>query len=314
MKKVLDRFSWATEQEINWNKSEIFLFHTEVGSQRAIARLFGIRIGQLLGKFLGMSLFAGVGKTKIWKGLLDDCKEKMEGWKSKWLTSAGRLLMLKTVVSAMLIFPMACFKLPSLVIKNMQQKMREFLWNGNQEQDKILLIAWDRVCKPKGGGGAGLCDWKLINEAMGAKLVWQMYSKPEQRWVRILQAKYLDSGEKERILTDSWDGCPSLDSQVPQRIKDKIAHIWGSKVCEFLSQETSALGQRLNWKDPRDLNLGEVDERLLRNVLNNRDVLSSRDEDEIVWCGAKSGSYSVKLGYTLLEIEGRTKECEAKLC
>lgn len=73
--------------------------------------------------------------------------------------------------------------------------------NGKQDQDKIPLMAWDRVCKPKGGGGVGLRDWKLINEAMGVKLVWQMYSKSEQRWVRILQAKYLDNGDRERILT-----------------------------------------------------------------------------------------------------------------
>ncbi|XP_057827439.2 uncharacterized protein LOC131038893 [Cryptomeria japonica] len=89
MEKVLDKFSWASGQEINWNKSEIFFFHTEVGSQRAIVRLFGIRIGQLPGKFLGMLLFVGAGKTKIWKGLLDGRKnggleEQMAhfGWSS----------------------------------------------------------------------------------------------------------------------------------------------------------------------------------------------------------------------------------------
>ncbi|XP_059076416.1 uncharacterized protein LOC131875764 [Cryptomeria japonica] len=176
-------------------------FGFKVGSQRSIAKLFGIRIGQLLGKFLGMLLFSGVGKTKIWKGLLDGCKAKMEGWKSKWLMLAGRILMLKSVISTMSIFSMACFKLPGIIIKNIQQKMKKFLWNGKQNQDKIPLMAWDRVYKPKGGGGVGLRDWKLINEAIVAKLLWQMYSKPEQRWVRILQAKYLDNGDRERIFT-----------------------------------------------------------------------------------------------------------------
>ncbi|XP_059066640.1 uncharacterized protein LOC131857883 [Cryptomeria japonica] len=124
MKKVLDRFSWATGQEINWQKLEIFFFHTEAGSQRSLARLFGIRVGQLPGKFLGTSLFAGAGKAEIWKWLLDGYIAKLEGWKSKWLTLAGRLLMLKTVISIMSIFSMACFKLPGTIIKNIQQKMR----------------------------------------------------------------------------------------------------------------------------------------------------------------------------------------------
>ncbi|XP_059064795.1 uncharacterized protein LOC131066016 [Cryptomeria japonica] len=136
MKKVLNRFSWATGQEINWLKLEIFFFCTECWSQRAIARLFGIKIGQLPGKFLGMPLFSGASKSDIWKGLLDGCKAKMEVWKSKWLSLAGRLLMLKLVVSAMSIFPMACFKLPGSIIKNMQQKMRVFVeWKSGTGQN-----------------------------------------------------------------------------------------------------------------------------------------------------------------------------------
>ncbi|XP_059070115.1 uncharacterized protein LOC131859887 [Cryptomeria japonica] len=103
------------------------------GSQRSLARPFGIIIGHLRGKFLGTLLFAGAGKAKIWKGLLDGCIAKMEGWKSKWLTLAGRLLMLKTTISKMPIFSMACFKLPSMIIKNIQQKMRKFMWNGSQD-------------------------------------------------------------------------------------------------------------------------------------------------------------------------------------
>lgn len=45
MKQVLDRYRQAIGHEVNWQKSEIFIFHTEVGTQRAIARLFGMRIG-----------------------------------------------------------------------------------------------------------------------------------------------------------------------------------------------------------------------------------------------------------------------------
>ncbi|XP_059064784.1 uncharacterized protein LOC131856859 [Cryptomeria japonica] len=319
-------------------------FGFKVGTQRAIARLFGIRIGQLPGKFLGTLLFVGASKTKIWKGLLDGCKAKMEGWKSKWLTLVGRILILKSVISAMPIFSMACFKLPGTIIKNIQQKMRKFLWNNKQDQDKIPLMAWDRVCKPKGGGGAGLRDWKLINEAMGAKLVWHMYSESKQRWVRILQAKYLANGDRERILTvenpsrgsalwnflvncrslvtnqltwrigddhkasfwqDSWDRCPSLDVGDPQRIVQKTIQHWGDKVSDFLVQDSFDLGQRMTWKDPSDLDLEEVDQRTLRNILASREVMSSREEDEIIWCGAKSGIYSVKLGYALLEANVR---------
>lgn len=70
--------------------------------------------------------------------------------------------------------------------------MRKFFWNGTQEKDKNPLLAWDKVCKPKLADGAGIRSWNLLNLAMGAKLVWQMFVNPDQKWVKILFHKYLD--------------------------------------------------------------------------------------------------------------------------
>lgn len=42
--------------------------------------------------------------------------------------------------------------------------------------------------------------------------------------------------------------------------------------------------------------------------------MSSREEDEIIWCGTKSGIYYVKLGYALLEAEDKKVDWEAKVC
>lgn len=83
---------------------------------------------------------------------------------------------------------------------------------------------------------------------------------------------------------------------------------------DFMVQDSFELGQQMNWKDPSNLNLEEVDQRLMRNILASREVMSYREEDEIIWCGAKSGIYFVKLGYTLLEAGGRKVDWEAKVC
>ena len=77
--------------------------------------------------------------------------------------------------------------------------MRNFLWNGAQEEDKISLLACDKLCKPKKYGGVGIKKWQLVNKALGAKLIWDMYANPSQLWVKILRAKYLDPKEFESI-------------------------------------------------------------------------------------------------------------------
>lgn len=63
------------------------------------------------------------------------------------------------------------------------------------------MLAWDKICKAKVSGGAGLSNWQLLNEALGVKLVWNIYANLELLWVKILKAKYLDSNEEQRIFT-----------------------------------------------------------------------------------------------------------------
>lgn len=160
-----------------------------------------MKSGTLPGRFLGTPLFGGGNRTHLWQILFDSCVNKLEGWKYKWLTSAGRLLLLKSVLLAMLIYSMMCFKIPNKISSSINQFMRNFFWNGKGEQDKIPLVAWDKVCQPRQVGGVGPRKWIFLNEAMGAKLIWQMYVKSNHKWVQILKHKYLDLLEDEKILT-----------------------------------------------------------------------------------------------------------------
>lgn len=80
--------------------------------------------------------------------------------------------MLKSIVSAIPVFSMMCLRIPKKMVKVKGQRMQNVFWNGANEQDKIPLLAWDMICLAKDKGGVGLRDWNLMNEALGAKLVW----------------------------------------------------------------------------------------------------------------------------------------------
>ena len=69
------------------------------------------------------------------------------------------------------------------------------------ESDKIPLLGWDKIFRPKKYDEAGLRDWNQINVALGAKLVWQMVSDLEHLWTKILRVIYLDSNDRTTILT-----------------------------------------------------------------------------------------------------------------
>lgn len=73
-------------------------------------------MGSLPGKFLGTPLFGGNNSPTLWNNLIDVCANRLEGWKSKWLTLSGRIMLLKSVLSALPIFSMTALKIPEKVI------------------------------------------------------------------------------------------------------------------------------------------------------------------------------------------------------
>ena len=83
-------------------------------------------------------MFQGRNKGEVWKCLVEKFFKKMEGWKGGWLSSVGRLLMLKLVVSVVPIFLMMCLNIPKRVISSVLKQMRSFFWSGTRKSDKIL--------------------------------------------------------------------------------------------------------------------------------------------------------------------------------
>ena len=160
-----------------------------------------IKKSLLPSKYLGIPLFQGVNKPMLWKNLVDNCLKCLDSWKGRWLTYAGRILLLQSVILAIPIFFMSYLKIPIKVLRYIEQRMRKFLWNGVQEEDKIPLVAWDQLCKPKKYGGVGIRKLQIVNEVLGAKLIWDMYDNPAQLWVQILRAKYLDLDVSKHIFT-----------------------------------------------------------------------------------------------------------------
>ena len=142
--------------------------------------------GVLPNKYLGIPLFQGRSSATLWKDLIDSCVKRLDGWKGRWLSFAGKILLLQTVISAIPIYSMSCLKIPLEVLKYIEQRMQKFLWNGTLNEEKIPLIGWDSLCKPKKSGGVSLRRWRDVNKALGVKLIWEMYDNPDQLWVKIL--------------------------------------------------------------------------------------------------------------------------------
>ena len=68
-------------------------------------------------------------KERVWS--------KLQRWKEKHLSQAGREVLLKAVVQAIPTFAMSYFKLPMDLCKDIEMQIRKFWWGEHGGQRKI---------------------------------------------------------------------------------------------------------------------------------------------------------------------------------
>lgn len=69
------------------------------------------------------------------------------------------------------------------MIKLVEGMCRSYVWSGANEITKKALIAWDKVCLPKAGGGLNIINLKLWNKAAIVETCWDSAHKQDKLWI-----------------------------------------------------------------------------------------------------------------------------------
>ena len=77
-------------------------------------------------KYLGLPTFVGRGKKKSFSYIKECVWKKLQGWKEKLLSQAGKEVLIKSVIQAILTYTMSCFKLPKGLIRELKIMIRKF--------------------------------------------------------------------------------------------------------------------------------------------------------------------------------------------
>ncbi|GLJ44326.1 hypothetical protein SUGI_0927960 [Cryptomeria japonica] len=198
---VLEEYKKDSGQSMNRHKSTLYFINVSKKFQMKIVSVLQFGISQFPIKYLGVPLFVGRLDNKIWEEVVNRCKVKSMAWTNNWLSQAGRIQMVKTILSAVPIYYMSCYGLSCKAASTLDGLLKKFLCDGEKELKKVPLINWDTACMLKAEGGTELRHMKLQNVALGAKLVWKLFSSPNKGWSKVMIAKYIDSDELERIFT-----------------------------------------------------------------------------------------------------------------
>ncbi|KAF3777153.1 putative ribonuclease H protein [Nymphaea thermarum] len=149
----------ATNAGLKVNSHKFNIYFSDAVSDEVKDRIcatLGWPCDALPTSYLGLPLFAGKLKNEWCQPLINKVEKRLSLWKSAILFYAGRLCLLKHVLSSVIGFWTSVFALPKKVSGLLAASMANFLWGGDGNSRARHLIAWDQVCKPYSEEGVGL--------------------------------------------------------------------------------------------------------------------------------------------------------------
>ena len=120
-------------------------------------------------RYLGLPVFVGRSKTHVFGYLKERIWKRIQGWKERMLSRAGKEIMIKAVAQAIPTFAMGCFDLTKNMCDQISTMIGRFWWSQQEKENKIHWISWDKLTLPKCKGGLGFHDIHVFNLAMLAK-------------------------------------------------------------------------------------------------------------------------------------------------
>lgn len=165
IKAILEKFSATSGLNVNPQKTQVYFGAVPEETKQQILQGLGFIEGKLPVRYLGLPLISAKLTRTDCLPVIEKIKARINAWSTKRLTYAGRLLLVNAVLFYYQSYWSMVFLLPSMVVKEIEQMCRSFLWCGSVEKKPMALVAWDRICVPKSEGGLGVKQVRVWNRA-----------------------------------------------------------------------------------------------------------------------------------------------------
>ncbi|GAU48920.1 hypothetical protein TSUD_301750 [Trifolium subterraneum] len=325
--RILHTYETASGQDVNLVKSEVFISRNMFqAAKEDLSRILGVKLVLGTGIYLGLPSMVGRSKKAIFSYIKDRIWKRINSWRGRALSKAGKEIMIKSVLQAIPSYVMSMFILPASLIDDIEKMINVFWWrNGstnNNNTKGIHWLAWERLVCPKTYGGLGFRNFEPFNKAMVAKQVWNIVQNPNSLVAKLIKARYfprsslfeaplgynpsfawrsmwqarqilslgcrwrIGSGDNIRVMHDPW-----LRGSANRWVSPlQPAGVYQLSVRDLLHDNYKAW----NIVKARNLFSRDVAEKILEIPL-----VSSVREDKVVWDEERNGCYSAKSGVCL---------------
>ncbi|PNY14675.1 ribonuclease H [Trifolium pratense] len=287
--RILKTYGEASGQEINLTKSEVFFSRNlSIADQEDLSKIMGVKHVLGTGNYLGLPSMIGRKKKHIFAFIKDRIWKRINSWRGRALSRAGKEVMIKSVLQAIPAYVMSVYLLPDAIIKDIERMMNSFWWGGGTNNKGIRWMAWDRMAIPKGQGGMGFRDLHSFNLAMIAKQGWNIMTKPHTLLAKLYKARWsVGNGDNIKVMHDPWlRGTNGAWLPSPQ---DQGVHNFHVNDLMFPNAKM--------WDKEKIESLFPIH---IANRILEIPLFDMIEEDKLIWIDSTNGCYSVKSGYNLM--------------
>jgi hypothetical protein len=113
--------------KLNLSKTSIF-FNRNTGplKRQKITQLPGLEATDRYDKYLGLPALVGKLRAEAFQSIKDKVRQSLQNWKNKFLSQAGKEILLKAVIQAFPTYSMSVFQLPITLCKEINKMMQKF--------------------------------------------------------------------------------------------------------------------------------------------------------------------------------------------
>ena len=121
------------------------------------------------------------------------------------LSRAGRLELIRSVLSSYSLYWSSAYLLPASFYKEMARTLSKFFWSGSTSASSMHMISWEKLCSPKSEGGLELKRLEDWNRACSMKNLWDILTRRPTLWTDWVYNRYLSNKSLWTIQGSSYD-------------------------------------------------------------------------------------------------------------
>ena len=132
LKAILRGFKLASGLKIKFHKSRLVGINVQSSTIGCFTKTLNCIQMEVPFKYLELEVGGNPRKKHLWDPVITKLKARLSVWKGRFLSMAGRICLINSVLTAIPLFYLSLFRVPASVCKRIISIQTRFLWGwGN---------------------------------------------------------------------------------------------------------------------------------------------------------------------------------------